>query len=106
MAVIIDDKVYSTKKPDIRDAERHISTLKRLLGETTNKLEKLEREGLSGFGDDSKKLYLAQVSRYKEEIERLNDGILRYEADKKASMEVSIGMSEEDFKRIKGKKRV
>ena len=106
MAVIIDDKVYSTKNPDAIRAEKHIRTLTKLLGETTAKLEKLEQEGLSGFGEDSKKLYLAQVSRYKEEIERLNDGILRYEADKKASMEVSIGMSEEDFKKIRGKKRV
>jgi len=105
MAVIIDDKVYSTKKPDIRDAERHISTLKRLLEETTNKLEKLEREGLEGFGEDTEKLYLAKVSRHKEEIERYKDSIKRYEKDKRDSMSTSIGMSEADFKRIKGKRR-
>lgn len=83
MVVIINDKVYGTKKEKpLTDADKdHIKVLRRLLKDTIEKKQKLEQEGLQGFGEDSERLYWGKMSQIEDEIERLEDRIKFYRAE-------------------------
>ena len=61
-------------------------------------LLELRHKGLEGFGDDSKALYWAKISRLENEIEQIKSRIAGYTDRQNIGKDVSIGISEEDYK--------